>query len=398
MDARAVAAAVATFLVASPAAGAAAGGEVVVRLATDPTPPGVMWTYAGLGTPFELGSPSTAKTVSGLADGTYTVAETAAAGRPTTLTALACNDPSGGTTVDRADATAHVDLTAGETVTCTFTHRALGSRPGARAAQLARRYAPILRLQGGERYRPLRLEDYVATADLRDGRPPHGTLAVARPTLFSLATTAAPTYLDVRTAEPKVRSTGYPAIEQELESTRPRPTVYFHLAYQPSAGRIAVEYWFLYLYNDFYDAHEADWEGVTVFLENGAPIGATFSQHQGRTWIGWASIAKSSGHPIVYVARGSHAEYPGAGRYSIRVCWTTSGGRRCAPSPRVDEARGTGATVGPTGYDLSSLGGVGFTGGFGSGTYILGIGPTRDRVTDPRRRAEYSFPFDEVRP
>jgi hypothetical protein len=371
-------------------------GSIVVRLLTDPSPPGAAWSYSGVGPAFQLRASGSAKTISALADGTYRLVEGgAAAGQPKTLTSLTCADPSGGTSVDTASATATVALSSGETVTCTFTHRALGPRPAANATQLAAKYAPVLRLAAGERYRPLRLEDYLTKAVLRSGAPPHGTLVQSQPTLFSLPVTSAATYLDIRGAEPNQYAARYPTIEQQIEVARPRPTVYFHLAYQPSAGRVAIEYWLLYLYNDFYDDHEADWEGVTVVLENGAPLGATLSQHQGRKWVAWSALSKTAGHPVVFVARGSHAEYPTAGRYSIRVCWTTRYGRQCSPTPKVDDASGAGYTVRPT-YDLQSFAGPGYTGSWGSGNYVLGVGLTKDRITDPRRRSEYTNPFTAV--
>jgi len=196
-------------------------------------------------------------------------------------------------------------------------------------------------------------------------------------------------------AEPNANAALYPSIEQQLESTNSRPIVYWHLARQPSTGRIAIEYWFFYLYNDFYDKHEADWEGVTVFLDNGVPIGASYSQHQGRKWTPWTT--STSAGPTVYVARGSHANYPTAGRYAIRVCWTLHG-RHCSPAPNLDDARGTGAAVAPSAYDLHELGGTGYTGSWGSGNYVLGIGLTKDRISDPRRRSDYSDPFAAIPP
>ena len=385
--------------VAVSAAGAAerAGGSIVVRLITDPSPAGVSWSYAGVGQSFQLRTSGSTKTVSGLADGTYRLAETAAmAGQPKTLTSLTCVDPSGGTTVDNTSATATVPLSSGETVTCTFAHRALGARPAASAVQLAAKYAPVLRLAAGERYRPLRLEDYLAKTVLRSGSPPHGSLTQAQPTLFSLPVTSAPTYLDIRGAEPNAHAANYPIIEQQLEHARPRPTVYFYLAYQPATGRVAIEYWFLYLYNDFYDQHEADWEGVTVVLANGAPLGALYSQHQGRKWIAWSALSKTAGHPLVYVAKGSHSDYPKAGHYSIRVCWTDNYGHHCSPTPKVDDADGGGSTVTPAAYDLQPFGGTGYSGSWGSGNYILGAVLTKDRITDPRRRSEYTNPFTAV--
>jgi Vacuolar protein sorting-associated protein 62 len=378
------------------AAGAADAGSIVIRLQTDPAPAGVSWSYSGVGQPFQLPAAGSTRTISGLADGTYRLIEAGAAGQAKTLTSLTCADPSGGTTVDVAAATATITLSSGETITCTFTHRALGPRPAASAVQLAKRYAPVLRLASGEAYRPLRLEDYLSTTVLRNGSPPHGTIAQTKPTLFSLPVTSAPTYLDIRGAEPDSQASRYPVIERQLQLVQPRPTVYFHLAYEPGQGRVAIEYWLLYLYNDFYDQHEADWEGVTVVLENGAPLGAAYSQHQGRKWIAWSALSKTATHPVVYVARGSHAEYPKAGRYSIRVCWTSRYGRHCSPTPRVDVADGGGPPLDPAAYDLQPFGGTGYTGSWGSGNYILGIGLTQDRITDPRRRSEYTNPFAAV--
>jgi len=383
--------------VAVPAAGAAGRetGSVVVRLVTDPSPAGTSWSYSGLGASFRLGSAGSQRVVQGLQPGTYSVLEAAVvAGAPRTLTGIACSDPSKDTKVDLGGSAATVALAPGETVTCTFTHRALGPRPAASAVQLARRFAPLLRLASGERYRPLRLEDYLTRSVLRTGSPPSGAISQSKPTLFSLPTTPAASYLDVRDAQPNANSALYPAIEQQLESAHPRPTVYWHLARQPSTGRVAIEYWFLYLYNDFYDKHEADWEGVTVFLDGDAPIGVSYSQHQGRKWAAW-SPAGASSTPSVYVARGSHADYPAPGRYSIRVCWTLHG-RHCAPVRSVDDARGTGTALGPSAYDLHELGGTGYTGSWGSGNYVLGLGLTKDRIVDPRRRSDYSNPFAAI--
>ena len=389
--------AVSCLAICGSATGATGTGSIVIRLVTDPAPAGVPWSYSGVGPAFQLRASGSAKTVSAVADGTYRLVETAAtAGQPTTLTSLTCVDPSGGTTVDVPSATATIALSSGETITCTFTHRALGPRPAATAVQLAQKYAPVLRLASGEHYHPLRLEDYLTKTVLRTGSPPHGTLTQAQPTLFSLPITSASTYLDVRGPEPNFQPKRYPVIEQQLRAAHPRPTVYFHLAYAPGQGRVAIEYWFFYLYNDFYDQHEGDWEGVTVVLQNGAPLGAAYSQHQGRTWVAWSALSKSGTHPVVYVARGSHADYPKAGRYAIRVCWTSGYGRHCTLSPRADVADGSGSTLAPAAYDLQSFAGAGYSGSWGSGDYVLGVGLTKDRVTDPRRRSEYTNPFAAV--
>ena len=380
-----------------PSAGAAGTqtGTLIVRLVTDPSPPGVSWSYSGAGTTFKLGVGASEKVLSTLQPGSYRIAEAPAnPAQPPSIAGLTCSDPSHDTTVDRASGTATVALAADETVVCTFTHRALGPRPGAAALQLATRFAPVLHLGAREKFRPLRIQDYLANTVLRSGSPPHGTTTQAHPTLFSLPITTTPFYLDIRDAEPSSQASRYPLIEERVRLAHPRATVYWRITRQASTGRTAIEYWFLYLYNDFLDRHEADWEGVTVFLQGDTPLGAAYSQHQGRSWVSWPT-SPAGDHPALYVAAGSHAGYPRAGAYRVRVCWTLHG-RHCTLTRKTDSALGDGTTLAPSTYDLHEFGGTGYTGGWGSGTTIAGIGRTSDRVTDPRRRAEYSNPFTVV--
>ncbi len=88
--------------------------------------------------------------------------------------------------------------------------------------------------------------------------------------------------------------------------------------YQPG-GRtqpddVALQYWFCYYFDDWANIHEADWEGITLFLRrhNGdwLPLGATYSQHENGARRHWADIERlEETHPVVYVAAGSHASY-----------------------------------------------------------------------------------------
>lgn len=115
-------------------------------------------------------------------------------------------------------------------------------------------------------------------------------------------------------------------------------------------GWIVVQYWFFYAYNNwrsgFFGAndHEADWELVSLFLSereggplltnemqgNGHDLEALLDRYQPE-WIAYAShedqgddlrrrwddheVEKLDGHPVVYVAAGSHASYFRRGEY-----------------------------------------------------------------------------------
>ena len=102
---------------------------------------------------------------------------------------------------------------------------------------------------------------------------------------------------------------------------RYRDRVYGH-ARRDTQGRLWLQYWLFYYYNDFQllgpllsgGKHEGDWELVQLRLDAAEqPVEAVFSQHTHAESKPWANVRKSGPTPLVYVARGSHANYFGAG-------------------------------------------------------------------------------------
>jgi hypothetical protein len=105
------------------------------------------------------------------------------------------------------------------------------------------------------------------------------------------------------------------------------PTVYSHVASDPShPGRVALQYWFFYAYNDWNNLHEGDWEMIQlIFDANNAhealtspPTTIGYSQHEGAEEAAWGSskLARVGGtHPVVYPAAGSHANFFGEGLF-----------------------------------------------------------------------------------
>jgi hypothetical protein len=85
-----------------------------------------------------------------------------------------------------------------------------------------------------------------------------------------------------------------------------------------SDGATYLQYWMFYYYNDHpFDNHEGDWEMVQYKLDSaGRPVEAAYSQHDGGERCVWTHVQRlSSGHPIVYVAAGSHASYFSGGTH-----------------------------------------------------------------------------------
>lgn len=94
-----------------------------------------------------------------------------------------------------------------------------------------------------------------------------------------------------------------------------------------SDGRLWLQYWFFYFYNDFnllgstfaFGLHEGDWEMVQLRLNAAGirPDLAVYAQHKYAGARTWGRVERVGERPVVYVARGSHASYFAAGRNGL---------------------------------------------------------------------------------
>ncbi len=97
------------------------------------------------------------------------------------------------------------------------------------------------------------------------------------------------------------------------------PTIYAHVATDPGpAGRLALQYWFFYVFNDFNNKHEGDWEMIQLDFDASdaaealgkEPSKVGYSSHEGAERADWGDdkLELVDGtHPVVYPAAGSHA-------------------------------------------------------------------------------------------
>ena len=99
------------------------------------------------------------------------------------------------------------------------------------------------------------------------------------------------------------------------------PTVYGHVATDPAyPGRLALQYWFYYVFNDWNNTHEGDWENIQVLFDATdarqalarEPVSVGYSQHEGSEEATWGEdkleLVEGT-HPVVYPAAGSHANF-----------------------------------------------------------------------------------------
>ncbi len=126
------------------------------------------------------------------------------------------------------------------------------------------------------------------------------------------------------------------------EPDAPHPdVVYGRVARQ--AGRAYLQYWFFSRYNAQdrgivrTGRHEGDWEFAQLRIDgSGRPVRAITAQHKWAAACAWGDVTvRADGHPVFYVANGSHATYVARGEHG-----------RPWPDPD-DEAGGDGRVVLP---------------------------------------------------
>jgi hypothetical protein len=113
-------------------------------------------------------------------------------------------------------------------------------------------------------------------------------------------------------------------------------------ARKDAQGRLWLQYWLFYYYNDYQllgpfsgGNHEGDWELVQLRLNAAEqPEWIVFSQHKHAEGRAWKDAPKAGATPLVFVARGSHANYFSKGSH-----WTGSW---------FDQADGKGPQIMPT--------------------------------------------------
>jgi len=114
--------------------------------------------------------------------------------------------------------------------------------------------------------------------------------------------------------------------ERRLVEGHP-PTVYAHVATDPAhPGKLALQYWLFYVFNDWNNLHEGDWEMVQLVFDapttadalRRSPEEIGYSQHEGAERAAWDDdkLERVDGtHPVVHPAAGSHANFYGEALY-----------------------------------------------------------------------------------
>jgi hypothetical protein len=153
---------------------------------------------------------------------------------------------------------------------------------------------------------------------------------------------------DSRERSPLTSVASAPANVPGLDRDR-RPAVYGRAA-PAEGGGTWLQYWMFFRHNDQdrgivrSGRHAGDWEMVQLRLDaRGRPEQAVYAQHSGAERCGWGTVERrGAGHPVIYLANGSHAAYLRPGTRD-----------RTFPDPN-DEADGRGRVVRPRLVEVSA--------------------------------------------
>lgn len=193
--------------------------------------------------------------------------------------------------------------------------------------ELARTYQPVLRLQDqpeacgeGEAFEPVDVDRILDSPDVALRGPWDRTNIVkVGPTAQDLSKPLDGYHLDFP-GDVLAPGCVYERWERRIESEGP-PTVYAHIATEAAhPGRLALQYWFFYVFNDWNNTHESDWEMIQLNFDAATPQEALakgpseagYSQHSSAEradWGGGEIEVVDGTHPVVYPGAGSHANY-----------------------------------------------------------------------------------------
>jgi hypothetical protein len=196
---------------------------------------------------------------------------------------------------------------------------------------LAERYAPVVRLvernpcEPGKPYMPIDVNLLFREPTVALRGPWGKDLVKIAPTAVDLSQGLYEYHLDFP-GNALAPGCGYLHWERRLSAGR-APVVYAHVATDPERpGKLALQYWFFYVFNDWNNLHEGDWEMIQLVFDASTPAQALqrspvevgYSQHEGAEQAAWADdeLERVDGtHPLVHPAAGSHANFYGEALY-----------------------------------------------------------------------------------
>jgi len=181
--------------------------------------------------------------------------------------------------------------------------------------QLAEKYAPVVGLKEhepcastGEPYRPVPVEAVLGQSDVVL-LGPDGTVVKQAPTAADLYGKGDGYWLDFP-GDPLDAGCSYEQWFNRIAAGK-ATTAYAHIVEEE--GKLALQYWFYYPFNEWNNKHESDWEMIQLVFDaptaeealKQSPALVGYSQHEGAESATWDDdkLEKRGEHPVVIRAR-----------------------------------------------------------------------------------------------
>jgi hypothetical protein len=267
-----------------------------------------------------------------------------------------------------------------------------GPAEAATSSKLLARYQPVTMLDPLEQFAPTTVDSFVADSTLQvQTAPGVWSLVNANPSLADLPVGGTAGYrLDQSACSPAGGLDAVACYQAAWAAHAAPSVVYGRAAY--TRRHVVLQYWYFY-YDDlysydyppdplFWQAHEGDWEVVTVVLSRYGhqPQYVAYSQHCTGERRAWSNLDRVGTHPIDHVAIGSHANLLDGGSHAVAPQCIPAAALAILqanglPAP-VDRSFSGGQTLGPAAIDgltptsvrlvnSSNAPWVGFTGTWG---------------------------------
>jgi hypothetical protein len=201
--------------------------------------------------------------------------------------------------------------------------------------QLASRFAPIVYLPeldrpcvaGGAGFAPISVDAVLGNPEVRLRSRSDPGFSQSAPTSTTLYNSGADVYFDAYLDLPG--NPAKPGCRYERDGLRfaagQENVAYARIVRDDDVDGLVLQYWLFYYFNDWNNRHEGDWELIQLHFDASnageamieGPERISLSQHSSGEVATWQDkkVAREGDRPVVYVARGSHANYFSPGLY-----------------------------------------------------------------------------------
>lgn len=284
-----------------------------------------------------------------------------------------------------------------------------GAQEGSTASpeqQLADRFAPVVMIKeqsaecspDGEPFLPVAVDVVfndpdVALKRIKSGDETEDPVIMMGPTIQDIAGLDDTYYLDLPGNSLRPGCTYEKWGRERMAELGIGPSVYARVATEEGVPGLVVQYWFYWVFNDFNNTHESDWEMLQLMFDassaeevleqNLLPSELAYAQHEGGEKGSWddGKVTKSDTHTYTYPASGSHADYYES---AVWIGWGENGsGFGCDDSRPTSEQVPIEVILIPDEIDPQGpFGWLTFEGRWGERQYWQFNGPTGPNMKD----------------